>query len=274
MKTMLLLAGLAALQVGAQAQWLNYPAPGTPRTHDGKPNLAGPAPRARGGKPDLSGIWEAQASPIPELMALLPGGGNGLGEDIPNKYFIDILADFKPAEEPLRSRPTVPFSVTSFRKDDPGINCLPSGMPMLITVPAPFKIVQTPGLIMMLSEGDNTFRQVFTDGRKHPVDPQPSWLGYSVGHWDGDTMVVETLGLNDRGWLDASGHKHSEALRLTERYSRRDFGHMDVQLTLDDPKTFTKPVTVKFTEKLLPDTDLIESFCSENEADRVHAGFK
>jgi hypothetical protein len=126
----------------------------------------------------------------------------------------------------------------------------------------------------MLSEADTTFRQIFTDGRKHPEDPQPSWLGSSVGRWEGDSLVVETIGFNDRGWLDAAGHKHSDALRVTERFHRRDFGHLDLQLTLDDPKTFTHPVTVKFTELLLPDTDLIESFCSENEKDLAHAGLK
>jgi hypothetical protein len=141
-------------------------------------------------------------------------------------------------------------------------------------LPVPFKLVQTPGLILMLAEADTVFRQIFTDGRKHPEDPQPSWLGYSVGKWQDDSLVVETIGLNDRGWLDAVGHTHTDALRVTERFHRRDFGHLDVQLTLDDPKTFTQPVTVKFTELLLPDTDLIESFCTENEKDLTHAGLK
>ena len=265
---------LAATACNAEAQWLHHPLPGTPRAKDGQPNLSAPAPRASNGKQDLSGIWRPESSPIPELVRLLPGGQQGLGEVVPNKYFINILADFKPGEEPLRTPPSAPLSLTAFQKDDPGINCLPRGVPSIDTLPAPFKIVQTPGLLLMLAETDTTFRQIFTDGRKRPEDPQPSWLGYSVGKWEADSLVVETVGLNDRGWLDALGHTHSEALRVTERFHRRDFGHLDVQLTLDDPKTFTQPVTVKFAEVLLPDTDLIESFCSDNEKDLSHAGFK
>ena len=265
---------LAAASVTTNAQWLHHPAPGTPRTKDGKPNLSAPAPRASNGKPDLSGIWQPEASPIPDLIRLIPGGQNGLGEATPNKYFLNILADFKPGEEPLRTRPSAPLTLTTFQKDDPGLNCLPNGGPILDTLPVPFKLVQTPGVLLMLSEADTRFRQIFTDARKHPEDPQPSWMGYSVGKWDGDTLVVETIGFNDRGWLDAVGHAHSEALRVTERFRRRDFGHLDVQLTLDDTKTFTQPVTVKFTEVLLPDTDLIESFCSENEKDLTHSGLK
>src|SRR5258706_1984557 len=268
----LILLAASATAATADAQWLHHPVPGTPRTKDGKPNLSAPAPRASNGKPDLSGIWLPEASPIPELMRLLPGGQNGLGEAIPTKYFLNILADFKPGEEPLRARPSAPPTLTAFRKDDPGLNCLPTGMPLMDTVPVPFKLVQTPGLILTLTEADNTFRQIFTDGRKHPEDSQPSWLGYSVGRWEGDTLVVETIGLNDRGWLDAVGHTHSDALRVTERFRRRDFGHLDVQLTLDDPKTFTQAVSVKFPEVLLPDTDLIEYFCSENQKVLTHPG--
>jgi len=270
----ILLAAASAGAATAEAQWLHQPVPGTPRAKDGKPNLSAPAPRASNGKPDLSGIWVPEPTPIPELVRLLPGGQQGLGEFVPNKYFINILADFKPGEEPLRAQPSAPLTLTAFQKGDPGITCRPRGVPSVDTLPAPFKIVQTPRLLLMLAETDTTFRQIFTDGRKQLDDPQPSWLGYSVGKWEGDSLVVETIGLNDRGWLDALGHTHSEALRVTERFHRRDFGHLDVQLTLDDPKTFTQPVTVKFTEILLPDTDLIESFCSDNEKDLAHARLK
>ncbi|MBZ5631616.1 MAG: hypothetical protein LAO55_00690 [Acidobacteriia bacterium] len=136
--------------------------------------------------------------------------------------------------------------------------------------PFPTKIVQTPGLIVMLLEGDGTSRQVYTDGRKFPGDPQPLWMGYSVGRWEGDTLVVETRGINDKTWLDALGHPHSEDMRVTERFHRRDFGHMDVQITIDDPKTYTKPFSVKVTHRLLPDTDILEWYCAENEKDRKH----
>jgi hypothetical protein len=143
-------------------------------------------------------------------------------------------------------------------------------VPLTELVPAPFKIVQTPGLTLMLYEGDTVFRQIYTDGRKHPVDPQPSWLGYSIGRWDGDWFVVDAMGFNGRSPLDAMGHFHSEAMRVTERFHRRDFGHLDVDITIDDPMTFTKPVTVKVSERLLPDTDIIENFCTEDEQDLAH----
>lgn len=264
-----LLVVAGASQTGS-AQWLNHPTAGMPRRPDGKPNLTAPAPRVNG-KPDFSGVWQAEAAPIPELIRLLPGGENGLGEDTPAKYFINILADFKSEDEILQpSAPRLPSAVFNVRKDDPGFNCFPSGMPMADLLPVPFKIVQTPRLMMALYEADTTFRQIFLDGRKHPEDPQPTWLGYSIGKWDGDVLVVETIGFNDRGWLDAGGHTHSDALRVTERFRRRSFGRMEVEMTLDDPKTFVRPVTITFGLRLLPDTDLLEYYCSENEKDRAH----
>ncbi len=268
---------LMGAPMGAWGQWLNHPSPGSPRTKDGKANLAAAAPRGRDGKPDISGIWQPEATPIQELIRTIPEVGDGpppaLGSEIPTKYFFTVLADFKPGEAPFQpaaARAAAQLTPSTVLKDDPGIHCLPTGMPMADTVPAPFKIVQTPGLIMILVEADTTFRQVFTDGRKLPEDPTPAWLGNSIGKWEGDTLVVETAGLNDRTWLDATGHKHSEALHVTERFHRVSFGRMELQLTLDDPKTFTKPVTVKFYLRLLPDTDLIESFCSEDEKDLSH----
>ena len=124
--------------------------------------------------------------------------------------------------------------------------------------------------MLFLYEADTAFRQIYLDGRKHPHDPQPSWLGYSVGRWEGDSLLVDAIGFTDRSPLDIVGHTHSDAMRVTERFHRRDFGHMDVQVTIDDPKTYTRPFTYKFTDKLLPDTDLIESFCTENEKDTKH----
>ena len=141
---------------------------------------------------------------------------------------------------------------------------------MAETAPAPYKIVQTPGLIVMLYERDTNFRQIYTDGRKLPEDPSPAWFGHSVARWDADRLVVDTAGFNDRGWLDARGHTHSDALRVTERFHRRDFGHMDVEITLDDPKTYARPFTIRLNQILLPETDLIEYFCSENERDLRH----
>ena len=259
---------------GAHTQWLNQRVPGTPRLRDGKPNLAAPAPRAPNGKPDLSGIWQAEGAPLEELGKLLPGGTNGLGEDVPSKYFLNILSDFKPEEAPIRPAAAQIFQqhASAMGKESPETHCLPLGVPMGELVPAPFKVLQTPGAIALLYEADTSFRQIYTDGRKHPEDMQPAWMGYTVGTWEGDALVVDAVGFNDRSWLDAFGHTHSDALHVTERFHRRDFGHMDLQVTIDDPKTFTRPFTFKTGLRLLPDTDLIESYCAENEKDVTHLG--
>jgi len=261
---------LVFLSNGALGQWLNYPAPGTPRTRDGKPNLSAPVPRDSNGKPDLSGVWQTEFAPPGENST----DSDVLG-DTPStfsKYFFNILADFNPAEAPIR-----PEAAELTRKNfgsggnNPPSRCLPLGIPAAdIFSYAPFKIIQTRGLIVILYEVDNTRRQIYTDGRKLPVDPQPAWLGYSVGKWDGDTLVVDTAGFNDKSWLDASGHPHSEAMRIQERFHRVDFGHMDLHVTIDDPKMYFKPFTVKATELLNPDSDILELFCNENEKDRPH----
>jgi hypothetical protein len=218
-------------------------------------------------------VWQVESAPIPDLIRLLPGGENGLGEDIPSKYFISVLADFARGDEPLQpaaKAAAAKLSINTLDKNAPNISCLPAGLPIVITAPAPFKIVQTPAVTLMLSEADTTFRQVFTDGRPLPADPQPSFMGSSVGRWEGDTLVVQSVGFNDRVPLDAMGHMHSTALQITERYHRRDYGHLDIEMTFADPNTFTQPVTVRFGARLRPDTDLIEYFCTENEKDRDH----
>ena len=259
--------------VRAPAQWLDYPDPATPRTGDGKPNLSAEAPRAANGKPDLSGIWQPEAATVQQMSRYSRGAQNGLGEADPTIYFLNILNDFTPADSPLRPAAAAAFN-TRPPGDVPASHCQPWGMPMLDTIPYPAKIVQTPGVIYILSEADMSFRQIYTDGRQHTPDPQPSWQGYSVGKWEGDTLVVDTVGFNDRSWLDAFGHRHSDAMRITERFHRVDFGRTELQLTVDDPKTFAKPFTIQFNLRLLPDTDLIESFCSENEKDTQHVSAK
>ena len=263
--------------VGVQAQWLNNRDSGTPRTKDGKPNMSAPAPRASNGKPDLSGIWQGEGAPISELMKILPlGGANGLGEDPPPLSFFNVLAAYKPEESPLRSELRAEYekrAAVALTTPPPAL-CAPPVVPLVDSLPSPFKIVQTPKLTLMLFESDTIFRQIFTDGRKHPDDPQPSWLGYSVGKWQGDSLVVETVGLIPFGPLDTFGHPHSETMRVTEQFHRRDFGHMDVQVTIDDPKTYTKPFTYKIGMYLLPDTDLLENFCVEDEKDAAHMAKK
>jgi hypothetical protein len=271
----ILIAVLAAPAL-VSAQWLNHRTADIPRTPDGKPNLSAPAPRAADGKPNLSGLWQTLSAPPEVLKRLIPDATNGAGEEPLSQYFINIFFDFKPDQAPIRPAAAELFRqrALTFMKESPISHCLPEGMPMVEMAPAPYKIVQMPGVTLMLYERDTTFRQVFTDGRKLPKDPQPSWLGYSVGKWDGDSLVVDSNGFNDRGWLDARGHAHSEDLHLTERFHRLNFGEMEVKLTIDDPKTYTKPFSITLEQRLLPDTDLLESFCAENEKDATHVDGK
>lgn len=262
---------LAAAVVNGHAQWVNYPTPGIPRTRDGKPNLSAPAPRASDGKPDLSGLWQVEPTPLAEMTRLFGDVSvfSVPGDDVSqfSKYAINIFADFKPDEVPMR--PGAGDGARPRRAvEHPGV-CLPGGFLSIYLLPVPFKIVQTPGLIVILHEADWDFRQIYTDGRKPPVDPQPLWLGYSVGKWEVDTFVVNTVGFNDKTLLDYFGHPHSEALHVTERFRRRDFGHLDVEDTIEDATIYTKPFTIKFTELLVPDSDILENVC-ENEKDWQH----
>jgi hypothetical protein len=243
--------GLAAPAL--HAQWLNYKWPGAPRTPDGKINLTAPTPRTPDGKPDLSGAWESE-------------GG----------YFGNLARDLKSGELQMLpwAEAQVKENIRNLHKDDPMVACLPPGVPRVNlggsrAMPHPFKVVQTPSLVVLLYETstNQTFRQVFLDGRPLPKDPQPTWLGYSVGRWEGDTLVVETTGFNGRAWIDtSSGHPQTEAARVTERFTRKDFGHMVIEITIDDPKAYLKPWTAKVPINLLADSDLIETFC-ENEKD-------
>ena len=238
---------MSLLPATAAAQWLNYPTPGTPRLPDGKPNLLAPAPRTADGKPDLSGIWRG-AGPL---------------------YRFNIAQDLKPEDIQPWAEALFLQRVRDSRMDSPLARCLPVSVPFHNFFNLT-RIVQTPGLIVILYESPNSpHRTVFTDGRDLPKDPNPTWLGYSVGRWEGDTLVVTTAGFNDRAWLDSAGHPQSESLRITERLRRRDFGHMDFEMTIDDPKVFTRPFTVKTERLLAPDTDLMEDVC-ENERDRAH----
>ena len=263
---------LGAAPACANAQWVNHPMAGAPRTHDGSVNLTAKAPRLRDGKPDLSGIWQTEDPTREERYKFFFDGINNLGEDIPSKYFMNILFDFKPEDAPLRPEavPLLQQHRAGLAKDIPSTRCLPFGIPLMDAAPFPYKVIQTPSEIVLLYEHDTTFRQVFMDGRKHPVDPTPSWLGYSIGKWEGNALVVDTVGFNDESWLDAAGHPHSEDMRVTERFRRPDFGHMDVQVTVDDPKMYVRPFTVTLHQRLLPDTDLLESICTENEQDWKH----
>jgi hypothetical protein len=240
---------VSRLCIPLTAQWLNYPTPGIPRTPDGKPNLSAPAPKTADGKPDLSGLWRG------------PGGGG---------YDRNIARDLSPRDIQPWAEALYQQRVRNMGKDAPRSNCLPD--PFLYYHTVDFaRIVQTPGLLVILYQGstNSIYRTVFTDGRELPKDPNPTWLGYSVGHWDGDTLVVDTAGFNDTSWLDVEGHPHTEALRITERFRRRDFGHMDLNITIDDPKAFTRPFSLKIDKTFMPDTELLETVC-ENDRSVAH----
>jgi hypothetical protein len=251
----------------ASAQWAKSADRSIPRTSDGKPNLSAPAPKAPDGKPDLSGIWmpDADSSPPGPIVE------SSIGLRV-SKYFGNIAADLKPDEVILQPSADALFKkrLQSQGKDDPAAHCLPTGVPGIATVPLPHKIVQTPRLVLMLYEEDTVFRQVFLDGRLPVKDPLPRWMGYSSGKWDGNTLVVDTVGFDDRSWLDRMGHPHSDALHVIERIRRTDAGHLETQITIDDPKTYTKPITYTQKATLVPDEDLLEYFCSENEKDVQH----
>ena len=263
----------AGLLTYAQAQWVNYPDARIPRTKDGKPNLTAPSPRLNG-KPDVSGLWQAERRPTSEYDSVLGKGFTALQVDThditPN--VLNIFWGMKPEEEPLRPEAA---AIVKHRMQSPleypHTQCLPGGIPLALLV-FTFKIIQMPQEIVMLSETADPPRQIHTDGRSFLKDPDPTWMGYSIGHWEGDTLIVETSGLNDRAWLDAFGHPRSESMHITERYHRRDFGHMDLEITFDDPKYYTRPFTLKTALGLIPDSDLLEYVCTENEKDRAHLG--
>jgi hypothetical protein len=225
----------------AAAQWVNHPTAGIPRSADGKPDLAAAAPRTPDGTPDLSGLWQI--------------GGLGYATRITN---VEMLPW---AQAVYKER------LETYGHDDPAVGCLPEGPRSGLAGLEPLRIIQTRNLMVILYE-TGAVRQIYLDGRPLPEDPTPSWMGYSVGRWDGETLVVDTIGYNDRTWLDFSGHPHSEALRVTERFRRTDFGHMQLAMTFDDPKTYVKPWTINVAVTFLPDTDLLETVCLENEKDR------
>ena len=266
---------LVLLAAGAQAQWMNSPTPGIPRTRDGKPNLSAAAPRVNG-KSDLSGLWQVEPTPSAEMTRLFGPGLNTFsvpGDDLVafNKYTLNVLADFKPEEAPLRPEAA---QILKHRFENPFTNptahCQMAGLPFGGILPFAVKFIQAPGVIVVMQESDGGIRQIFTDGRKHTADPTPSWMGYSVGRWEGDSLVVDTVGFNDKGWVDAFGHPRSEAMHLVERYRRGDFGHMDVAVTFDDPKMYTKTFRIQYTLDLIPDSEIGEYVCAENEKDNTH----
>ena len=270
----------ALFSTGVHAQWLNYRTPQTPRTADGKPNLGAPTPRGADGKPDLSGVWMHETSSAAEMKRIFGDRFDAAVKvDVPgmelgtqHRYAFNILQDFKPEESPIRPAAAELLKKVSFARNPEELCTENPGIPLADLLSEPIKIVQSPRVSIILYEAGNAHRQVYTDGRELPKEfSLPAYYGYSVGHWEGDTLVVDTAGFNTKTTLDAMGHPHSEGLRLRERYRRRDFGHMDVETTIDDPQMYTKPFTIKVPHELLADSDVFESFC-ENEKDSSHLG--
>jgi hypothetical protein len=267
---------IAALSTSLWAQWPDYPTPNVPKTKDGKPDLTGPVPRTRDGKPDLSGLWELgrppgagqrgtpSNAPLPTTQAPPAPVADG---GPPIATFFNIGAGFK------EGLPFTPWAAelrkkreSTNAKDNPDAHCLPIGLTQLHMHPQPRKIIQTPDVIVILYEAQGEVRQIFTDGRPLPNnDPQPFWRGYSVGHWEGDTLVVETTGFRDDVWLDVNGSPLTNTGKMTERFRRLNYGNMEITITIEDPKAYTKPFTVRVNHRIMLNTDLIEFICNENE---------
>jgi len=273
-----LLCGLLALTPAALlAQWPDYPTPNVPKTADGKPNLAGPAPRAADGHPDLSGVWQYQRppetpSPTPPTATPSTSATNDIIPlSVRTSQFWNLGASFndglpfQPWAAELHRRRAASNSI-----DNPDAHCLPLGVMQLHTHGQPRKMVQTPGLIVIIYEANAGLRQIFTDGRPLPQDAEPWWFGYSTGKWEGDTLVVESTKFRDLGWLDVEGSPLTESGKIIERYRRADFGHLEIEVTIDDPKAYTKPWTVTVHQRIMLDTDLIEFICQENNKDPQH----
>jgi hypothetical protein len=256
----------------SSGQWINEPARGIPRTRDGKPNLAAPTPRT-GGKPDFTGLWQTDMARPGEIEKFIPGLSlSSVPGDDPttfSRYLFNVMADYKPDDIRLSPDAQKAWQEQRALSDALGPRCLPASLPMTDMFPMPKRIVQTPALIVVLYEGDLP-RQIHMDGRTLPASPNPSWAGYSVGRWDGDALVIETIGFTSRAPLDAFSHPRSEAMRLRERWRRRDVGHLDVQMTIEDPQYYSRPIAFQYTSTLVPDDDLLEWVCTENEKDRGH----
>jgi hypothetical protein len=254
---------LLAIPSALGAQWLDYPTPGLPRTADGKLNLSAPAPRTPDGKPDLSGMW-----------GWFPIGapcGSHCSDLQISWEFLNIAHSLKSG---LPYRPWAAELVKKRKadnaKDDPNVRCMPRGALRIWTDDYYKRIVQTPARVIILTERNMQYRQLFTDGRPLPVDPNPTWNGYSTARWDGDTLVVQTIGFREDLWLDSDGNPLTNAAKVTEKIRRPNYGTLEVEMTVDDPKAYTAPWTVKLSQPLTLDSELLDYYCLENEKDFAH----
>jgi len=256
-----LAAFVIALPAAASAQWLEYPTPGVPRTADGTPDMTAPPPRTADGKPDFTGMWgwETRAN-----------CGAHCNDFQISREFINIAATLK---GPLPYQPGVADLVkrrAAAQDEDPNAHCMPRGAPRIWTDDYYKRIFQVPDRVIILTERNMQYRQIFTDGRPLPIDPNPTWNGYSTAKWDGDTLVVQTVGFKDDLWLDANGNPLTGAGKLTERIRRPNYGTLEVSMTIDDPKSYTAPWTVKLTQPLVLDSELLDYYCLENEKSLAH----
>jgi hypothetical protein len=257
LRKLILVALVATASGSSAAQWYEYPSPGAPRTANGQVDLAGPTPRLANGKPDLSGVWMSAESTCGRVMG--PTSVPRLLELVPSSLKC-------PAKLPWLAE-LVQERTANQAKDDPHIRCLPDLFLRAYGLPHYLKFVQTPGLLVMLNEMNGVYRQVFSDGRPLPKDPNPSWQGYSSASWSGDTLVIDTIGFRDDLWIDWDGSVITEAAKLREQIRRPDFGHLEIEVTVDDPKAYTKPWTVTLRQQFAGDAELVDEICAENEKD-------
>jgi hypothetical protein len=253
---------LFAMSGSISAQWLRHPTSGVPRTTDGQPNRSAPTPRTADGTPDFSGVWENDGYG--------PDTVEGLGAT-PRTVFFDLSfgLDGTPPYQPWAAQ-LFAERKEQFSRDNPDARCLPIGPLQMLAHPLPKKILQSPGLLVILHERNMEFRQIFIDGRSLPDDPQPSWYGYSTGHWEDDTLVVETVGLRDGLWADFNGSPLTDRARMRERFRRPNYGALEIRVTVDDPGAYTAPWTVSVNQHIALDTELLEYACLENEKDVPH----
>jgi hypothetical protein len=272
--TVAFLIAFAANVAPLLAQWPSRPAPGVPRLANGKPDLDAPTPKTPDGKPDLTGNWDVVLTPADRILVGVVGGTPAPKDAPPpptvslDQVATDHSSGFK-GGLPLRpwAAELVKKRVADHSKDNPEAHCLPAGIVQFHSIPTLRQFVQTPGLILIIYETEYGLRQIHTDGRSLPKgEPDPWWYGYSVGRWEGDTLVVESTGFTDDGWLDIAGNPLTSAGRVTERFRRINYGHMEIDVTIDDPKAYTRPWTVRVQQRLNPDTELMESICFDKDA--------
>jgi len=254
---------LAAASPVVFAQWLDYPTANVPKTPDGKPNLTAPTPRTADGHPDFSGMWGWES--FANCLGKCNDGQIG-------REFMNIASNLKggPPYKPgvadfVRAR-------TRNQVQDPNVHCMPRGAPRIWTDDYYKRVIQTPERFVILTERNMQYRQIFLDGRPLPVDPNPVWNGYSTAKWDGDTLVVQTIGFRDDLWLDANGNPLSNTGKTTERIQRPNYGTLQIEITIDDPKYYTSPWTIQMKQPLILDSELLDYYCLENEKDAVHMG--